>query len=390
VTIDIQHCSHFGDCGGCSLLDQSISAQIDAKTERARTLLEPFLRGQTPEITLPPRTPRHDRIAILYPVQPSGHNTTLGIYRRGTHQVEEIHDCRIQHKALTTLGVRAKEILNYANVAAYDESSGEGILRAIRARIMPGTNELMVGAITTTSKFIGRDKLVAALADAASDLRDDQGRPVKLVGAVLNINDRPGNALLGEQTISLQGDLWQHDRVGDLRIRVGFNSFYQLNRHAEAILYRPALKMIGDVKGLHIVDGYGGVGTFMLRLLRDGAEKVTLIESSPTACADARLNLRRNQFANGTVVEQPFGSGPIDKCDLLIVDPPRAGLQEIGAKAVIDNAAPRVLLVSCSLESLRRDLELLSPVYAVTAMRLCDLFPHTDHVETLTMLEPIA
>jgi 23S rRNA (uracil1939-C5)-methyltransferase len=227
------------------------------------------------------------------------------------------------------------------------------------------------------------------LATAASDLRDDQGRPVKLVGVVLNINETPGNVLLGDRTVSLQGDQWQHDRVGELRIRVGFQSFYQLNRHADAVLFKPALKMLGDVSGLRIVDGYGGVGTFTLRLLRDGAAFVTLVESSPTACADARVNLRRNEFDNAEVVEQAFGTMPLPACDLMIVDPPRAGLQEIGAKAVIKNAAPRVLLVSCSQESLARDLVWLTPHYRVTAMRLCDLFPHTEHIETITMLERI-
>ncbi len=145
--------------------------------------------------------------------------------------------------------------------------------------------------------------------------------------------------------------------------------------------------MLGDVSGLTIVDGYGGVGTFALRLLRDGAKKVTLIESSVTACADARINMRKNQFENGEVVEQPFGSEAVPKCDVLIVDPPRAGLQPIGAKAVLQCSAPRVMLVSCSLESLGRDLTLLAPGYRVAAMRLCDLFPHTDHIEAVTMLE---
>lgn len=387
MTKATQHCSHFGLCGGCSLLDTPIEEQLAAKANHARELLGTHLGDVEPEIALPPRTPRHDRISILYPVQPKGAGRTMGIYRRGTHNVVEIEDCRIQHKALTEFGIRATRIVRKAKVPAYDEETGEGVLRAIRARIMPGTNELLVGAIATTSKFPGRDQLIKDLAAAASDLRDDQGRPVKLVGAVLNINDVPGNALLGERTMALHGDLWQHDRVGNLHIRVGFNSFYQLNRHAEVILFRPALQMLGDVSGLTIVDGYGGVGTFTLRLLQAGARQVTLIESSKTACADARVNLRKNGFDNAEVLEQPFGQEPVPECDVLLVDPPRAGLQPFGAKAVLASQAPRVLLVSCSLESLGRDLGLLADGYKVTALRLCDLFPHTDHVEAVTLLE---
>jgi len=261
------------------------------------------------------------------------------------------------------------------------------VLRAIRARVMPGTRELLVGAVATTRRFPGRDALVRDLADAASGLRDDQGRSLQLVGAVLNINDRPGNALLGPETLALHGDAWQHDRVGDLRLRVSFESFYQLHRHADAVLFRPAMEMLGDVRGQRVVDGYGGVGSFALRLLRDGADHVTLIESSPSSCADARHNLRDEGAARTEVVERPFGSAPLPDCDALVVDPPRAGLMEDGAAAVAASGAARVLLVSCALESLARDLERLATTYRVAQLRLCDLFPHTEHVEAVTLLE---
>ena len=388
VTNDTQHCSHFGRCGGCSLLDVPIATQLANKQARAAALLAEHLDGRAPEISLPPRPPRHDRISILYPVQPRGRGKALGIYRAGTHQVEAIHDCRIQHKALTRFGVRAGEVLARSPVPAYDETNGTGVLRAVRARVMPGTGELLVGAVATTSRFAHRDALIAALADAASDLRDDQGRPLQLVGTLLNVNERPGNALLGDKTIALFGQPWQHDRVGDLALRVHFESFYQQHRHTEAVLFRPALELLGDVAGLHIVDGYGGVGTFALRLLRAGAAHVTLIESAPTAAADARWNLAENGFDERSEVRaQPFGQSPLPACDLVVADPPRKGLGADGADAILAAAPPRVLLVSCALEALQRDLDALATAYRVTALRLCDLFPHTEHIEALTLLE---
>lgn len=387
MTNDTQSCSHFGKCGGCSLLDVPIAEQLAQKAQSARELLAAHLGGVEPEISLPPRPPRHDRTAILYPVQPRRRGPTLGIYRRGSHQVEPIRDCRIQHKALTQFGLLAGEVLRHHEIPAYDEETGEGVVRAIRARVMPGSNELLVGAVATTSKFPKRDAMVRDLADAASGLRDDQGRPLQLVGAVLNVNDQPGNALLGPRTLALHGEPFQTDRVGGLRIRVSFASFYQLHRHAEAVLFRPALEMLGDVRGQRIVDGYGGVGTFALRLLRDGAEHVTLIENAGSSCGDARTNFAANGFGNAEVREQPFGSAALPACDALIVDPPRAGLMEAGAAAVAGCEAGRVLLVSCSLASLARDLERLAATHRVVRMRLCDLFPHTEHVEAVTLLE---
>ena len=379
-------CVHFGKCGGCSLLDQPIEAQLADKARAAEQLLAPHLEGKEVEVSVPPRTPRHDRTAILYPVQPRRRGAALGIYRRGSHQVEPIHDCRIQHKALTRFGVLAGEVLHHHDVEPYDEQTGAGVLRAIRARVMPGTNELLVGAVATTAKFAGRDALIQDLAAAARHLRDDQGRALKLVGAVLNVNERQTNALLGDRTLALHGDAFQHDQVGDLRLRVSFTSFYQLHRHAEAALFRPAMELLGDVQGARVVDGYGGVGTFSLRLLQRGAARVTLVESAPSACADARHNLARNGFDASEVREEPFGGGPLPDCEVLVADPPRAGLMDAGAAAVAASPAARVLLVSCSLESLARDLERLRPTHRVERVRLCDLFPHTEHVEALTLL----
>lgn len=381
------HCPHFGRCGGCSQLDVPIAEQLARKRRHATELLQPFLDGQEVAIAPGPRTPRHDRTTILYPVQLFERQATLGIYRTGTHLIEPIRDCRIQHKALTLLGVRAGDVLRKLNLPVYNEETHKGFIRAFRARVMPGSNELMVGIISTRREFSERETLGKMLWDAASNLRDEQGKPLQLVGVALNINEVPGNAMLGPTTMAVRGRSSQTDTVAGLKLQVSFTSFYQHNRHADAILFRPALAMLGDVTGLRIVDGYGGIGAFGLRLLKAGAGHVTIVESSPVACEDARVNLRENGFTNGEVREQLFGSAPLPECDVLVVDPPRAGLQEIGCAAVLAAKPPRVLLVSCSLESLARDLALLHEHYRTVAVRLCDLFPHTEHVEAVTLLE---
>lgn len=382
------HCPHFGRCGGCSLLDVPIADQLQGKYRRARELLAPFLDGVDPVVSLPPRTPRHDRTSILYPARWQRGRFELGIYRTGTHEVEAITDCRIQHKTLTALAVRATEVMRSLNLPAYDEATGRGLVRAFRARVMPGSNELLFGVVVTRADFSERVRLGKDLWALGRDLKDEQGRPIECKGVVANVNAAAGNVLLGTETEAMRGDAWQTDTVAGLRLRVSFTSFYQQNRHADAILFRPALAMLGDVKGLKVVDGYGGVGAFGLRLLRQGAAKVTIVESSPSACDDARENLQTNELtARGEVHQIPFGSQPLPACDLLVADPPRAGLMAQGASAVLAAAPPRVLLVSCALESLARDLAALTPKYRVTALRLCDLFPHTEHVEAVTLLE---
>jgi tRNA/tmRNA/rRNA uracil-C5-methylase (TrmA/RlmC/RlmD family) len=363
-----------------------IEVQLAQKRSRAEAMLAAHLAGVAVGITLPPKPPRHDRTTLLYPAQRHGNRLELGIYRPGSHVLEPIGDCRIQHRALTRLGVAAATVLRDLGLPVYDEATGRGLVRAFRARVMPGSNELMVGVVTTRVEFSERPRLTRELRRIASDLRDDQGRPLRLVGIVLNHNPNPGNVLLGAQQEVLWGEGWQHDHVAGLRLRVSFASFYQHHRHADAILFRPALALLGPLAGLDVVDGYGGIGAFGLRCLEAGARSVTAIESSPSACADARHNLLANSFANGTVREELFGSQPLPRCDVLLADPPRAGLQEQGAAAILACAPPRLLLVSCALESLARDLDRLAVAYRVAAVQLCDLFPHTDHVEALTLL----
>lgn len=380
-------CRHFGVCGGCTALDVPIAAQLARKQARAAELLGPWLGAVEPQVVLPPRTPRHDRTSLLFPAQAVDGALELGIYRPGTHELEPIADCRIQHKALTALAVQAGGVLRELGLAAYDERRHDGLVRAFRARVMPGTGELLCGVVATSRRFAGSERLAEGLWAAMQGQRDDSGRPLVPVGVALNVNAARGNALLGAETVVLRGRGFQWDAAADLRLRVSFASFYQQHRHAEAILFRPALALAGDVAGLRIVDGYGGVGAFGLRLLRAGAAEVTLVESSPSACADAKENVAHNGFADrATVREEPFGSSPLPACDLLVADPPRAGLMEQGAAAILAAAPPRVLLVSCALESLARDLQRLGDRYAVAALQLCDLFPHTDHVEAITLL----
>lgn len=382
-------CPHFGRCGGCTALDVPIAAQLAEKQQQARELLAPFLGPVDVEVTAPPRTPRHDRTSILWPAQTRRGRLELGIYRQGTHDVEPIRDCRIQHKALTALAVGAGEELRELALPAYDETTGKGLVRAFRARVLPGSRELLCGVVVTRLDFSERERLATRIWERQKHLRDDQGRPLVAAGFVLNENAAAGNVLLGARTEALRGKPFHSDVLpGGLRLRVSFGSFYQHNRHAEAILFRPALALLGPLAGLRVVDGYGGVGAFALRLLRDGAAHVTLVESSPSACDDARTNVEANGFADRAEVrEQPFGTAPLPDCDLMVLDPPRAGLQAPGAAAVLAARPPRVLLVSCALASLARDLALLGDAYRVAAVRLCDLFPHTEHTEAVTLLE---
>lgn len=383
-------CRHFPRCGGCSCLGVPIAEQLRRKVIAVRATLSPHL-GELPiECAAPDGEPRHDRLKLLFPAQPDARGELrLGLYERGSHTIVGIEECQVQAEALTLLAARVEAILRRRGLAPYDERHHRGVIRALHARIAAGTGELLVGLVSREAAVPDRAGLTADLLAAAGDLPVATIAPVHAVGVILNVHPNRGNYLLGPTTHVLAGRDHLMDRADGLEFRVSFASFLQVHRHAATLLCHPALAMLGDVGGQSVVDAFGGVGTFGLRVARAGARRVTIVEASPSACADARANVVRNALDGVDVVEAPFagradlGASP----DALIVDPPRAGLGEAGCQRVVALRAARVLYVSCNAASLARDLQQLAGSYAVTAVRLVDLFPHTDHCEVLVRLE---
>lgn len=351
------------------------AAQREAKITHVREVLGtdlPITFTDTPELP-----PRHERVRLLWPVQPAPAGLTMGLYRRGTHDVIEPRSCELQEPRLTALAATQRELFCELGVTPYDESTHDGDLRAYSARFVPSTGELLQGLVTRTESL--PEGLAAALHERAQSI--DGFTPV---GVVHNVNPDRGNALLGRSSHAVLGRDHVFDTVDGLVFRISFDSFYQLHRRADALLYRPALDMLGDVTGKRVVDGFGGVGTFGLRLAARGAA-VTLIESAPSSCADAKHNANANNL-DLQVLTTRFEAAEVEQHpDLLVVDPTRAGLRPSGCARVMALTPDEILYVACGLPALARDLRELSG-FRLEEVRLVDLFPHTDHVEILARL----
>ncbi len=386
----LARCRHFGRCGGCTALDVPIATQLTRKVETTTRTLAPYLRATTLAVEVPTDEPYHDRLKLLFPARADRDGSLrLGLYAVRSHDLVQIEECLLQAQGLTLLARRAEAILRSRALAPYDEVRHAGLVRALHARIAAGTGELLIGLVTRTPDLADAEGLADAILDAAHDLPTATTKPVVAVGVVHNIHPARGNFLLGPTTRALRGRDHLFDAADGLSIRVSFASFLQVHRAADAILVRPALAMLGDVRARTVVDGYGGVGTFGLRLARAGAREVTIVEASPSSCADARCNVEANALACVAVVEAPFATAADlpARPDVVVVDPPRVGLTEAGCARLLALDAPRVLYVSCNPASLALDLARLDAAYAVTAARLVDLFPHTDHAEVVLRLE---
>ncbi|MBK8095481.1 MAG: 23S rRNA (uracil(1939)-C(5))-methyltransferase RlmD [Planctomycetes bacterium] len=384
-------CPHFGVCGGCSLLDQPIGQQLQAKLIDVETKIGGFLTHSSVAWDPPERTPLHFRTKLLYPVRKDDRGqATVGIFARRSHDVVPIRECRTQDPGLTEFGRRAETVLRELGLQPFDEQDGSGQIRAIWARLAAGTGELLLGVVTTPGLFPAGDELAERLLVAARALPALPGPVTKAVGVVRSISERDDLFLLGDRHVPLRGRDWCEDRRDGLTFQISAGSFYQVHREASSLLYRQAVRMCGDVRGQQVIDGYGGVGAFGLRLLRAGAARLTIVEDNTGACRDAEQNARKNGFADvTTVMRAPFATAELpERADLLVVDPPRSGLQAAGVARVLA-AKPRHLLhVACDVDSLAADLEgLCHGGYRLVAARLCDLFPHTEHVEVIAALQ---
>ncbi|GAB4142443.1 MAG: 23S rRNA (uracil(1939)-C(5))-methyltransferase RlmD [Planctomycetota bacterium] len=377
-------CRHFGSCGSCSSLSTPIAEQVEEKAADVESLIGPFLGGRRLEWTIPRATPLHFRQKLLYPVVADSRGLPiLGMFRRESRELVRIRECRTMDPRLVSIGSAAERILRGLRLDPLDPSTGKGRLIAFQARVFSSTGEAILGVVTAAGLFPEGAELAARLEEAAAS------EGLRPVGVVRGITKRKDGFLLGEQFVPLAGRDWAEDRADGLRFRVGLGSFYQAHRDAASVLYRPALRLCGPLSGLCVVDAYGGVGAFGLRCAKQGASRVEIIEDGASSCRDAEHNARANGLPQVRVERARFAQSAFDPGpDLMVLDPPRSGLGPDGVRRALEARPRRLLLVSCSAESMARDLEgLWSGGYRVVRARLCDMFPHTRHAEVVAVME---
>ncbi|MBL8728180.1 MAG: 23S rRNA (uracil(1939)-C(5))-methyltransferase RlmD [Planctomycetes bacterium] len=385
---EILRCRHFGTCGGCSLLDQPIRWQLHDKVAACERDLAPHLGDVRIDCVEPKRPPRHFRTRLLYPVLPDHDGLPIvGLYGFRSHDLVQIEECSTQDGWLTQFGRKAEQVLRGLRLQPFDARRQRGNVKAIWARLASGTGEVLAGIVTRPGAFTEGPAFAKALVEAARSLPRPRV-PRHLQGVVHSISDGDDEFLLGDRHVPLRGADHVIDRRDGLAFRVSAGSFYQIHADAHELLYRPAIAMCGDVRGQRVVDAYGGVGAFGLRLAKAGATEVTIVEEGAAACRDAEHNAALNRLGGVRVVRSPVASTPLPRqADLMVLDPPRAGLQARACARVVAAAPRRILYVSCAPESLARDLATLRQAgYRVQAARLCDLFPHTEHCELVVAL----
>ena len=375
-------CPISASCGGCDFHHMDYEEETRLKADRVRQALnriggENF--SEMPILSAP--TCESYRNKAQYPVACKKGRAYAGFFKAGTHEVVENKRCLI----LPTESDQVKDaVIDYVNqfrVTVYDEATGKGLLRHIYVRRGAVSGQILVCLVVNGRKLPKVEELVKRLEKIPG-----------FTTLVLSVNTKAGNAVLGDEFITLHGPGYIEDTLCGLNFRLSPRSFYQVNHHQAQRLYEAAIAQAGITKEDTVLDLYCGVGTITLAMAKS-AGKVIGVEVIPQAVQDAKDNAVRNGIENAEFFCGDAGQAALEleskgiKADVVVVDPPRKGLNADTIEALSRFAPRRIVYVSCDPATLARDVALLKERgYSVLNATAADLFPRCAHVETVVLL----
>ncbi len=369
-------------CGGCDFHHMDYTEESRLKAERVRQCLnriggENF--AEIPILAAPDTTCYRNK--AQYPVSVHKGKAYAGFFKAGTHQVIDNDRCGILPPEMDAVKDAVIDYVNHFNVSVYDESVHEGLLRHIYVRRGAVSGQILVCLSINGRNIPKREALL-------SRLKKIQG----FTTLVLTVNTKKGNVVLGDEYITLYGPGWIEDVLCGLNFRLSPRSFYQVNHHQAQRLYAAAIEQAQITKDDLVLDLYCGVGTITLCMAK-AAGKVIGVEVVEQAVADARDNARRNGIENAEFFCGDAGEAALAlekqgiRPDVVVVDPPRKGLNADAIAAMAAMQPRRIVYVSCDPATLARDVALLKEKgYRVQSAQACDLFPRCAHIESIVCL----
>ncbi|USS86308.1 23S rRNA (uracil(1939)-C(5))-methyltransferase RlmD [Fructilactobacillus cliffordii] len=305
-----------------------------------------------------------------------------GFYRRHSHDLIPIEDFYIQEPAIDDAIVKVRDVLREFQLPAYNETTHQGLIRNIMVRYGKYSHELMVVLVINAKHLPRAAEITAAI----------QEKLPHLDSLIVNVNQSTGNRLLGEKNTVLAGKDYIMDQLLGTKFLISPLSFYQVNPVQTERLYSLAIEKAQLTKDDIVIDAYCGIGTISLAMAPQ-VKHVYGVDVVKEAIQDARTNAKLNHIENATFVtgkaEDQMQKWEVEgiKPNVIVVDPPRKGLDASFIESALKMRPERLVYVSCNPATLVRDAQLLidggytidQPVQPV------DQFPQTPHVESVTV-----
>ena len=374
-------CPYFKRCGGCGLLHLTYHEELAHKQALAQKHLSSFGRVQP---ILGAEEPCHYRNKVEAAFGwDRARRVISGPYQQGSHHIVDIEHCLNEDETATAIIVTIKRLLPSFRLAPYDEDARTGFLRHVLVRRGVHTGEVMVVLVTATPVFPSRQNFIKALLKVHPEITT----------IIQNINDRRTSVLLGEREQVLYGAGFIRDTLCGMRFRISPRSFYQINPAQTEVLYRCAIAAAALTGRERVLDAYCGIGTIgMIAAAKSG--EVIGVEQNPAAVRDAVRNAKENEVKNIRFVTADATRWLLTAAeqrlplDVLLMDPPRSGSTPEFLSAAGKLSPRRIVYISCCPETQARDLSLLQKNgYRVTLLQPVDMFPHTEHIENIAVLE---
>ncbi len=393
-------CTHFGVCGGCKWQNVAYEKQLAFKQKIVRDSLQRI--GGIYDIPVQPTLPSPDVFFYRNKMEFSFSDRrwllsnqeqddkpkdfALGLHvPRRYDKIVDIDACYLQSSESNGLLNLVKKFAWESGEKPWSTASHTGFWRHVVIREGKNTGQRMVNVVTSEKD----EEMMAGLAEIILE------NEIPISGFVNNINRSKGSTAFGEEEWTVWGNRVIEEKLGSYRFKISANSFFQTNTHQAERLYDTVIDLVG-FKGNEIVyDLYSGTGTISIYISKL-VGKVLGIEVIEAAVQDARRNKTLNQVEN---VEFVLGDvkdemkqieelmNVVGRPDVLIIDPPRAGLHPKSVQSILNLAPKKIVYVSCNPTTLARDLAEWKSRYELQRIQPVDMFPHTYHIETVTLLE---
>ena len=377
-------CPLFGKCGGCDYVNETYDYELMMKWLREDKLLGRYGRVEK-VLSSPSLTGYRCKVQAVCGRDRDGKFIT-GQYRKGSHHLFPIRSCSLEDGMATAVLQTVRQMATRFSISPFDEDRGTGDLRHILIRTGWKTRETMVVLVTAKKDFPHKDDFVSAI---------HQKNP-NVVTVVQVINNEKTSMVIPKDSeeIILWGKGYIVDNLCGLDFRISAKSFYQVNPEMAERLYEIAMNMARLRPTDTVIDAYCGTGTIGLVAASRGVKEVIGIESNPDAVKDAKLNAEANGISNARFIVDDASKWlksaqkEGQKCDVLFLDPPRAGSSEEFLAAAGRMEPEVIVYISCNPETLARDLRYIVRFlpYKVLGIQPVDLFPGSESIETVVLL----
>lgn len=377
-------CGRGTSCDGCPLIRMKYRAQLAWK----RSLVEGTMRRY-------PSLKETDIMPVIPSPKPLGYRSTaklvisgkfaspiIGIYRRNSHDSIDIGDCPLHHPLVNRIAAAVKDGIRKGKVSIYNPRTRNGILRYLVVRVSEREGTAMAVFVTSERSFNEIHHLAKHLQAAVPEVRV----------VAQNVNASDGNVILGDRDYFVTREQSLTDTIGDIRFTISPRSFFQVNSEGARSIYETVREWAALTGKETVADVYCGVGGISL-FLAGSAKEVIGFESVEAAVEDGERNARLNGIRNcrfeagdaTEMLEELREEGT--KIDLVVLNPPRKGCDERVLRAAATLGPAQLIYVSCSPETLSRDLHLLAGLgYRTVKIQPVDMFPQTTHVENVALL----